>query len=134
MVLNPFDFGMRLEAKDRLHPQYLAVAHICSVQGSKVKIRFDGWGERTEEFDYWADWRSIDLHPIGYCISNGIELCAPGKGIHSDINVDEVVPNANLCLSVERGRFEWTEYLESSGFTPAPSHFFTSVKFFSILI
>lgn len=72
----PFQFGMRLEALDRLNPRLICVATIIDVEASRLKIHFDGW---NSSYDYWCEYTSVDIHPIGYCKFIGKEL-QPPKG------------------------------------------------------
>ena len=65
---------MRLEAKDRKYPTLTCVATVSSVRDEKLLIHFDGWGN---EYDYWCEVDSSDIHPIGWCQRNGKELQRP---------------------------------------------------------
>ncbi len=41
-----------------------------------MKIRFDGW---DESYDQWADYRSPDVFPTGWCEAVGYHLTAPAN-------------------------------------------------------
>ena len=79
MQLQGLKEGMRLEAKDRKNPMLTCVATISAVRDGKLLIHFDGWGNN---YDYWCDVDSTDIHPVGWCKSKdlGQKLQKP-KGI-----------------------------------------------------
>lgn len=69
-----FKAGMKLEAKDRLNPHLICVATIVDVKKKQVLIHFDGW---SEQYDYWCDATSTDIHPAGWCSKHGYALQPP---------------------------------------------------------
>ena len=69
-----FKVGMKLEAKDRLHPTLMCVATITDIKDEQLLIHFDGW---SMDYDYWCRPDSTDIHPRGWCSSRGMELQAP---------------------------------------------------------
>lgn len=69
-----FKVGMKLEAKDRLHPTLVCVATITDIKDEQLLIHFDGW---SVDYDYWCKPDSTDLHPKGWCSSHRVELQAP---------------------------------------------------------
>ncbi|KAG9283591.1 lethal(3)malignant brain tumor-like protein 3 [Astyanax mexicanus] len=66
-----FQVGMKLESVDKRNPMLIRVSTISDLEDFRVKIHFDGW---TEEYDYWADADSPDLHPVGWCQKTGHPL------------------------------------------------------------
>ena len=69
-----FKVGMKLEAKDRLHPTLVCVATIADIKDEQLLIHFDGW---SVDYDYWCKPDSTDLHPKGWCSSHRVKLQAP---------------------------------------------------------
>ena len=67
---------MRLEAKDRLNPDLVCVATVADVRDNseQLLIHFDGWGD---EYDYWCESDTTDIHPVGWCDRNGKVLLEP---------------------------------------------------------
>lgn len=57
-----------------LSKQLICVATVADVLGNRIRIHFDGW---SNDFDYWADVTSPNLHPLGWCDKNGRNLCPP---------------------------------------------------------
>lgn len=43
------------------------------------QIHFDGW---TEDYDYWMDADSPDIHPAGWCAKTGHPLQPPVSEYH----------------------------------------------------
>ena len=74
-----FRSGMSIEAKDRHNPSLICVATIKKVDhNGKVLIHFDGW---SQNFDYWCDPSSCDIHPPMWCGKNERRVEPPsGKG------------------------------------------------------
>ena len=66
--------GMKLEAKDRQNPHMICVATITEVKDGQLLIHFDGW---SNNYDYWCEPTSPDIHPIGWCQANGHSLHSP---------------------------------------------------------
>ena len=69
-----FKVGMKLEAKDRLHPTLVCVATIADIKDEQLLIHFDGW---SVDYDCWCKPDSTDLHPKGWCSSHRVKLQAP---------------------------------------------------------
>ncbi|XP_059423888.1 lethal(3)malignant brain tumor-like protein 4 isoform X2 [Carassius carassius] len=69
-----FQVGMKLEAVDKRNAMLIRVATISDVEDHRIKIHFDGW---SEEYDYWLDADSPDLHPVGWCQKTGHPLQYP---------------------------------------------------------
>ncbi|XP_037073901.1 lethal(3)malignant brain tumor-like protein 2, partial [Pollicipes pollicipes] len=66
-----FQPGQRLEAVDLMDPQLVCVATVAAVVGRLLRIHFDGWEER---FDQWVDASSPDIFPVGWCRLVGHQL------------------------------------------------------------
>ena len=73
---------MRLEALDRKHPTLVCVATVAEVDAHRLRIHFDGW---SNDYDYWCDQTSLDIHPIGWCKKSNVTLRRPpgNNGIES---------------------------------------------------
>uniref|UniRef100_A0A671N0U3 Lethal(3)malignant brain tumor-like protein 4 n=1 Tax=Sinocyclocheilus anshuiensis TaxID=1608454 RepID=A0A671N0U3_9TELE len=69
-----FQVGMKLEAVDKRNAMLIRVATISDVEDHRIKIHFDGW---SEEYDFWLDADSPDLHPVGWCQKTGHPLQHP---------------------------------------------------------
>jgi len=70
----PFRVGMKLEVVDPLNPVLIRVATVVDIWTSKLKIHFDGW---AEEYDFWVEESSPDIHPPGWCSKTGYTLQPP---------------------------------------------------------
>ncbi|KAK6170694.1 hypothetical protein SNE40_019021 [Patella caerulea] len=73
---NLFSVGMKLEAVDRKNPQLICPATIGDVNEDQIYISFDGW---RGAFDYWCDFHSRDIFPVGWCATSGHNLQPPGQ-------------------------------------------------------
>lgn len=69
-----FRRGMRLEAVDKRVPHLIRVATVDDVNGHTIRIRFDGW---PDEYSYWVDDDSPDIHPAGWCLETKHPLEPP---------------------------------------------------------
>ncbi|XP_060856488.1 uncharacterized protein LOC132934225 [Metopolophium dirhodum] len=104
-----FCIGSKLEALDKLTrtlpKQLICVATVADILGNRIRIHFDGW---TDDFDYWTDITSTNIHPVGWCDKNGRTLCPP-SGYDS-------------C----RGKkpFSWPIYLQVTNSEPVPEDAF----------
>ncbi|KAK3506511.1 hypothetical protein QTP70_004104 [Hemibagrus guttatus] len=65
---------MKLEAVDVRNPVMVRVATVVDRDEYRVKIHFDGW---MDEYDYWLDADSPDIHPAGWCTKTGHTLQPP---------------------------------------------------------
>lgn len=50
------------------------MATVADILGNRARIHFDGW---TDDFDYWVDITSTNIHPVGWCDNNGRTLSPP---------------------------------------------------------
>ncbi|XP_031226349.1 sex comb on midleg-like protein 2 isoform X2 [Mastomys coucha] len=73
---NNFIVGMKIEAVDRKNPFMICPATIGAVSGDQIHITFDGW---SGAFDYWCNYDSRDIFPVGWCRLTGDVLQPPGK-------------------------------------------------------
>ncbi|XP_028836449.1 lethal(3)malignant brain tumor-like protein 3 [Denticeps clupeoides] len=83
-----FQVGMKLEAVDRRNSMLLRIATINATDEHRVKIHFDGW---SDQYDYWLDADSPDLHPVGWCQKTGHPLQ------HPQSEADLLVPPGQGC-------------------------------------
>ena len=69
---------MKLEAKDRKHPSLTCVASIIDTNDNngQLLIHFDGW---SEEYDYWCEPDSTDIHPPMWCNKHHKQLQPPNS-------------------------------------------------------
>ncbi|XP_025083170.1 uncharacterized protein LOC112557488 isoform X2 [Pomacea canaliculata] len=108
--------GMRLEAVDRLNPHLICVATIADIQqereghGGQLLIHFDGWSSR---YDYWAEYDSPDLHPIGFMAEVGFQIPDIRGQIQPPKDYNQV-------------EFDWATYLQEVSAEPVPYDFFTN--------
>uniref|UniRef100_A0A4W5NSW5 L3MBTL histone methyl-lysine binding protein 3 n=1 Tax=Hucho hucho TaxID=62062 RepID=A0A4W5NSW5_9TELE len=65
---------MKLETVDKRNPMLVRVATVVDTDDHRIKIHFDGW---TDEYDYWVDTDSPDIHPAGWCAKTGHPLQPP---------------------------------------------------------
>ena len=65
---------MSVEAKDRKNPGLTCVATIKKIDNGQLLIHFDGW---SENYDYWCDPWSDDIHPPMWCGKNGKKVEPP---------------------------------------------------------
>lgn len=72
---NHFKVGMKLEAVDRKNPGLICPATVGQVRGNEVFVMFDGW---RGAFDYWCEYYSRDIFPIGWCHLTNHSLQPPG--------------------------------------------------------
>ncbi|XP_030639284.1 lethal(3)malignant brain tumor-like protein 4 [Chanos chanos] len=77
-----FQVGMKLEAVDKRNPMLIRVATVSDTEDHRVKIHFDGW---SDEYDYWLDADSPDLHPVGWCQKTGHPLQHPNGSTDSPV-------------------------------------------------
>ncbi|KAK6474192.1 lethal(3)malignant brain tumor-like protein 4 isoform X1 [Huso huso] len=69
-----FQENMKLEAVDKRNPMLIRVSTIAATEEHRLKIHFDGW---SQEYDYWVDADSPDIHPVGWCAKTGHPLQNP---------------------------------------------------------
>ncbi|XP_022081927.1 polycomb protein SCMH1-like [Acanthaster planci] len=73
---NKFKVGMKLEAIDRKNPHLICPATIGGIKDNMVFISFDGW---RGVFDYWCEYDSRDIFPVGWAARTGHYLQLPGN-------------------------------------------------------
>lgn len=104
-----FHIGGKLEALDKLTrtlpKQLICVATVADILGNRVRIHFDGW---ADDFDYWVDITSTNIHPVRWCDNNGRTLSPPSG--YNDMK--------------GRKPFNWTEYLAETNSEPIPEDAF----------
>lgn len=61
--------------------QLICVATVADILGNRIRIHLDGW---TDDFDYWVDISSTNIHPICWCDNNG-KMLMPPKGYKSNL-------------------------------------------------
>nr|XP_006811109.1 PREDICTED: lethal(3)malignant brain tumor-like protein 3-like [Saccoglossus kowalevskii] len=69
-----FQVGMRLETVDKRNPTLIRVATITEVDNLRMRLHFDGW---SDEYDYYVDDDSCDIHPPTWCVKTGHPLQPP---------------------------------------------------------
>uniref|UniRef100_A0A671K8G7 SAM domain-containing protein n=1 Tax=Sinocyclocheilus anshuiensis TaxID=1608454 RepID=A0A671K8G7_9TELE len=69
-----FQLNMKLEVVDKRNPALIRVATVVDTDDHRLRIHFDGW---TDEYDYWIDADSPDIHPAGWCAKTGHPLQPP---------------------------------------------------------
>lgn len=63
-----------MEVIDPRNPTLCRVATVNRAEDFKVQIHFDGW---PSMYDWWFDFDSMDLHPVGWCQKTGHVLEPP---------------------------------------------------------
>uniref|UniRef100_A0A8C4RQW7 L3MBTL histone methyl-lysine binding protein 3 n=1 Tax=Erpetoichthys calabaricus TaxID=27687 RepID=A0A8C4RQW7_ERPCA len=71
-----FQNNMKLELVDKRNPVLIRVATIVETDDHRLKIHLDGWGD---EYDFWVDADSPDIHPAGWCAKTGHPLQTTNK-------------------------------------------------------
>ena len=79
---NFFEVGIKLEAVDRKNPRLICPATVRAVKNNLIFVALDGW---TGAFDFWCDYSSRDLFPIGWCKRSRHPLQPPGGKKHQFI-------------------------------------------------
>jgi len=76
--------GDKLEVLDvltrTLPKQIVCVGTIADIIGNRIRVHYDGW---TDNYDYWMDMTSTNIHPVGWCKKNGRSLARP-SGYNGD--------------------------------------------------
>jgi len=89
-----FRRGMKLECVDKRVPMLIRVATVDDVSEHQIRIKFDGW---PDQYSYWIDDDSPDIHPVGWCQKTGHSLEAP----LSKANIRQTYRQCNsFCASV----------------------------------
>lgn len=73
---NYFKVGMKLEAVDRKNAFLICPGTVAKVENNMIFISFDGW---SGAFDYWCEYDSRDIFPVGWCAKTGHYLQPPGN-------------------------------------------------------
>ena len=63
-----------MEVIDPRNPTLCRVATVNRAEDFKVQVHFDGW---PSMYDWWFDFDSMDLHPVGWCQKTGHVLEPP---------------------------------------------------------
>lgn len=67
---------MKLEAVDRKNAFLICPGTVAKVENNMIFISFDGW---SGAFDYWCEYDSRDIFPVGWCAKTGHYLQPPGN-------------------------------------------------------
>nr|XP_029506262.1 polycomb protein SCMH1-like [Oncorhynchus nerka] len=67
---------MKLEAVDKKNPYLICPATIGEVKGDEIFVMFDGW---RGAFDYWCQFDSRDIFPVGWCSLTRHSIQPPGN-------------------------------------------------------
>ncbi|XP_028920308.1 lethal(3)malignant brain tumor-like protein 4 [Ornithorhynchus anatinus] len=101
-VPEAFQVGRKLEAVDRKNPSLVCVASIADIVEDRLLVHFDNW---EDSYDYWCDFTSPYIHPVGWCQENGRTLIAP-----------QDYPDPE--------HFSWREYLKATQTSAVPAKVF----------
>ena len=66
--------GDKLEVIDPRNLTLCRVATVVQAEDYKIQVHFDGW---HTTYDYWFDFDSPDIHPVGWCRKTGHALEPP---------------------------------------------------------
>lgn len=69
-----FRSNMKLEVVDPRNSSLIRPATVVSHKGHRVKLHLDGW---PNDYCFWLEDDSPDLHPIGWCDATGYDLEPP---------------------------------------------------------
>ncbi|XP_019892578.1 lethal(3)malignant brain tumor-like protein 3 isoform X2 [Musca domestica] len=69
-----FKPNMKLEVVDPRNSSLIRPATVVAHKGHRVKLHLDGW---PNDYCFWLEDDSPDLHPIGWCDATGHELEPP---------------------------------------------------------
>lgn len=69
-----FKPNMKLEVVDPRNSSLIRPATVVSHKGHRVKLHLDGW---PNDYCFWLEDDSPDLHPIGWCDATGHDLEPP---------------------------------------------------------
>ena len=109
--LNLFRPGMRLEAIDRVYPQYVCVASVLRVLEDYVLVFFDGW---SNAYNYWCRYDSPEIRPVGTAERLKMPLCPPSS----------TSPDSSSNPNWKKGGRNWKGYLDVIGEKAAPDHIY----------
>lgn len=65
---------MKLEAVDKKNSYLVCVATVAAVVDHRILIHFDSW---DNSYDYWTEYYSPHIHPVGWCHRNNYILTPP---------------------------------------------------------
>ncbi|KAH8341072.1 hypothetical protein KR067_005383 [Drosophila pandora] len=114
---NLFKVGQKLEAVDKKNPQLICCATVDAIKDDQIHVTFDGW---RGAFDYWCNYRSRDIFPVGWCARSCHPMQPPGHKSRMDSN-----------SSKQRPRPRYTVVPESEAMvpaSPATAHFHPNCK------
>ena len=87
---------MSLEAKDRKYPSLTCVATITDInEKGELLIHFDGW---SNEYNYWCEPDSTDIHPPMWCGKHHRELQPPNSETEPILFISFFTPSYVLCV------------------------------------
>ncbi|NXS56828.1 LMBL3 protein, partial [Brachypteracias leptosomus] len=69
-----FQVNMKLEAVDKRNPVLIRVATVANKDNHRLLLHFDGW---HQNYDFWVEADSPDIHPAGWCAKTGHTLQVP---------------------------------------------------------
>lgn len=69
-----FNVGMALEVVDKANPSLIRPARITMVDDYEIKVLFSEW---PEEYAYWVDDNSPDMHPGEWAKATGHPIEPP---------------------------------------------------------
>ncbi|KAI1718222.1 mbt repeat domain-containing protein [Ditylenchus destructor] len=72
--MTKFKIGAKLEAADLCEPNLICPATLVDIKGRLLRVHFDGW---DDDIDQLFDYRSHDIHPVGWCDMHGYKLEYP---------------------------------------------------------
>ena len=79
---------MKLEAVDHKNPYLICPATVGEVKENMFFVQFDGWKGAT---DYWCEYDSRDIFPVGWCAATLHPLQHPGKrGRSTELDMGEI--------------------------------------------
>lgn len=114
---NVFKVGHKLEAVDKKNPQLICCATVAAVKDNEIHVTFDGW---RGAFDYWCNYDSRDIFPVGWCARSCHPMQPPGhKGRFDSTSSRQRHARVNYTLAQDK---------ELKEATPVTAHFHTQCK------
>lgn len=86
-----------MEAVDKKNPQLICCATVDAIKDDQIHVAFDGW---RGAFDYWTQYDSRDIFPVGWCTRSCHPMQPPGhrNKIDSATNKRKSIKPSNTLI------------------------------------
>ncbi|KAJ4440108.1 hypothetical protein ANN_08242 [Periplaneta americana] len=98
--ISGFRRGMKLECVDKRVPMLIRVATVDDVSEHQIRIKFDGW---PDQYSYWIDDDSPDIHPMGWCQKTGHPLEPPlsdNLSIFEELDISQKINKYTRAMDI----------------------------------